>query len=238
MVSLLFWLLDDVYLFHYTHNYFLITSLLIVNIPDGFLQTYMMNAVHVRLFCVITAAVAAEDAEINKMTRNLASLQLQDMGIRKIFRFLKSSDVSWFLTVGDCFFMVFYTKWSVMFTCLKSEQLLILQYKRFKHILLCVGLKVAFEVWWYNFTWAVVICYLLLQAVCSVLVLHDDFSRNIPAAKKELATLNRFSTPLGRLFCMKRVVTALTRPLKHCGKTDRKLFVSDQDFCPLQKQKL
>ncbi|XP_025115777.1 ankyrin repeat domain-containing protein 27-like isoform X1 [Pomacea canaliculata] len=107
-------------------------------------ETYMMNAVHVRLFCVITAAVAAEDAEINKMTRNLASLQLQDMGIRKIF------------------------------------------------------------------------------------------SRNIPAAKKELATLNRFSTPLGRLFCMKRVVTALTRPLKHCGKTDHSTtMMTTDDFLPI-----
>ncbi|CAL1535488.1 unnamed protein product, partial [Lymnaea stagnalis] len=38
-------------------------------------ETYMMNAVHKRLFRVITATVAAQDAELNKITRNLIDLQ-------------------------------------------------------------------------------------------------------------------------------------------------------------------
>ena len=55
-------------------------------LPVLLFQTYLMNAVHTHLFRVLTAMVASEDAEINKMTRNLSSLQLQDLGIRKIFR--------------------------------------------------------------------------------------------------------------------------------------------------------
>lgn len=107
-------------------------------------ETYLMNAIHVRLFRVVTALMADEDSEINKMTRNLTSLQLQDIGIRKIF------------------------------------------------------------------------------------------SRNIPPAKKELAGLNRFSTPMGRLFCIKRVVTALTRPLKQSGKTDDSTaMMTTDDFLPI-----
>ncbi|RUS73473.1 hypothetical protein EGW08_018771, partial [Elysia chlorotica] len=38
-------------------------------------ETYMMNAVHKHLFGVITATMAGEDAEINKITRNLVDLQ-------------------------------------------------------------------------------------------------------------------------------------------------------------------
>ncbi|KAL8590034.1 hypothetical protein ACOMHN_007059 [Nucella lapillus] len=107
-------------------------------------ETYLMNAIHIRLFRVVTALMADEDSEINKMTRNLTSLQLQDIGIRKIF------------------------------------------------------------------------------------------SRNIPPAKKELAALNRFSTPMGRLFCVKRVVTALTRPLKQAGQTDDSTaLMTTDDFLPI-----
>ncbi|XP_076470280.1 ankyrin repeat domain-containing protein 27-like isoform X2 [Babylonia areolata] len=107
-------------------------------------ETYMMNSVHTRLFRVVTALMANEDSEINKMTRNLSSLQLQDIGIRKIF------------------------------------------------------------------------------------------SQNLPPAKKELAGLNRFSSPMGRLFCIKRVVTALTRPLKQSGKSDDSTaMMTTDDFLPI-----
>lgn len=41
-----------------------------------------------------------------------------------------------------------------------------------------------------------------------------EYEENLPAARKELSRLNQFSTPLGRLGCLKRVVTALTRPIK------------------------
>ena len=43
---------------------------------------------------------------------------------------------------------------------------------------------------------------------------RKEFEENLPQAKIELAKLNKFSTPLGRLFCMKKVVSALTKPLK------------------------
>ena len=49
-------------------------------------QTYMMNGVHNHLFRVLTAIMSNEDAEINKVTRNLAHLRIQDLGIRKIFK--------------------------------------------------------------------------------------------------------------------------------------------------------
>ena len=54
----------------------------------------------------------------------------------------------------------------------------------------------------------------------SLLFSYISFSQNIPPAKKELAGLNRFSTPMGRLFCIKRVVTALTRPLKSASSNE------------------
>ncbi|GFR93806.1 ankyrin repeat domain-containing protein 27 [Elysia marginata] len=99
-------------------------------------ETYMMNAVHKQLFRVITATMANEDAEINKITRNLVDLQLSDLGIRKIF------------------------------------------------------------------------------------------SQNMIPAKKELGLLNRYSTPMGRLFCIKRVVAALTKPPREVKKEKRKDSVS------------
>lgn len=52
---------------------------------------------------------------------------------------------------------------------------------------------------------------------CTWFFLNDYiscFSKNIPAAKRELSKLNKYSTPLGKLFCVKRVVNALTKPPK------------------------
>ncbi|KAL4234793.1 Ankyrin repeat domain-containing protein 27 [Mactra antiquata] len=57
----------------------------------------------------------------------------------------------------------------------------------------------------------------MTRNLCDIRLHHLDvrreFEENIPMARKELARLNQFSTPLGRTFCMKRVVTALTKPL-------------------------
>ncbi|GFO47363.1 ankyrin repeat domain-containing protein 27, partial [Plakobranchus ocellatus] len=109
-------------------------------------ETYMMNAVHRRLFRVITATMAAEDAEINKITRNLVDLQISDLGIRKIF------------------------------------------------------------------------------------------SQNMIPAKKELGLLNRYSTPMGRLFCIKRVVAALTKPPKEVSKEKKKdtvAMMTTDDLLPI-----
>ena len=41
-----------------------------------------------------------------------------------------------------------------------------------------------------------------------------EYEENLPAAWKELSMLNQYSTPLGRLMCLKRVIAALTRPIK------------------------
>ncbi|XP_059150354.1 ankyrin repeat domain-containing protein 27-like [Physella acuta] len=109
-------------------------------------ETYMMNAVHKRLFRVITATMAAQDSELNKLTRNLVDLQLSDLGIRKIF------------------------------------------------------------------------------------------SQNILPAKKELSQLNRYSTPVGRLFCIKRVVSALTKPPKSMNKDNIKdtvVMMTSDDLLPI-----
>jgi len=43
---------------------------------------------------------------------------------------------------------------------------------------------------------------------------RPEYDQNLPAARKELEMLNYYSTPLGRLLCLKRVVTALTRMIK------------------------
>lgn len=43
---------------------------------------------------------------------------------------------------------------------------------------------------------------------------RSEYEENLPAARKELSKLNQYSTPLGRLGCLKRVVTALTRPIR------------------------
>jgi hypothetical protein len=43
--------------------------------------------------------------------------------------------------------------------------------------------------------------------------IRSEFEENLPYAKKEVSRLNQFSTPLGRVLCLKRVVTALTKPL-------------------------
>ncbi|BFZ13244.1 hypothetical protein BsWGS_16283 [Bradybaena similaris] len=109
-------------------------------------ETYLMNSVHKHLFRVITTTMAGQDAEINKITRNLVHLQFSDLGIRKIF------------------------------------------------------------------------------------------SQNIPGAKKELNLLNRYSTPVGRLFCLKRVVAALTKPPKSSGKESSKetvAMMTTDDLLPI-----
>lgn len=60
------------------------------------------------------------------------------------------------------------------------------------------------------------------------------FNQNIPPAKKELSSLNKYCTPVGRLLCMKRVVTALTRPPKQIesgqGSTE---MMSTDDLLPI-----
>ncbi|XP_067652042.1 ankyrin repeat domain-containing protein 27-like [Haliotis asinina] len=106
-------------------------------------ETYYMHAVFRKLFRVVTACVGSEDADMNKMTRNLTDLTLQDLGIKKIF------------------------------------------------------------------------------------------SKNVSLAKVELSRLNNFTTPVGRLFCVKRMVAALTKPRKGSGPTAADDLMTTDDFLPI-----
>ena len=45
-----------------------------------------MSSVHKDLFRVIAAVMSSSDAELNKTTRNIVQLQLDDLGIRDVFR--------------------------------------------------------------------------------------------------------------------------------------------------------
>ncbi|XP_064640281.1 ankyrin repeat domain-containing protein 27-like [Lineus longissimus] len=87
-------------------------------------ETYVMHGVYRKVFKGISACVSTKDAKLNKLTRNLAQLQLRDLGVR------------------------------------------------------------------------------------------PEFCINIPRAKRELSNLTRYSTPLGKLFCIRRVIMALMQPSK------------------------
>ncbi|XP_021373839.1 ankyrin repeat domain-containing protein 27-like isoform X2 [Mizuhopecten yessoensis] len=64
--------------------------------------------------------------------------------------------------------------------------------------------------------------------------IRSEFVRNIVSAKKELVRINKFSTPMGRLSCLKRVVTNLSKPLsQNNGETNDPLIMSTDDFLPI-----
>lgn len=48
--------------------------------------------------------------------------------------------------------------------------------------------------------------------------IRSEFVQNIMSAKKELVRINKFSTPMGRLSCLKRVVTNLSKPRTKNGE--------------------
>lgn len=48
--------------------------------------------------------------------------------------------------------------------------------------------------------------------------IRQEFMYNIKQAKKELQTLNKYGSPLGRLLCLKRVVSHLSTPIKNTQK--------------------
>lgn len=48
--------------------------------------------------------------------------------------------------------------------------------------------------------------------------IRQEFMYNIKQAKKELQTLNKYGSPLGRLLCLKRVVSHLSTPIKNTNK--------------------
>ncbi|XP_052817656.1 ankyrin repeat domain-containing protein 27-like isoform X2 [Mya arenaria] len=61
---------------------------------------------------------------------------------------------------------------------------------------------------------------------------RPEYDQNLPAARKELSMLNQYSTPLGRLLCLKRVITALLRPIKG-QENDGSLMITTDDLLPL-----
>jgi len=49
-------------------------------------QTYINDKLFADLFKYICTAVASEDAQLNKINRNLSQIQLKDLGIVSEFR--------------------------------------------------------------------------------------------------------------------------------------------------------
>ena len=52
-----------------------------------YLQTYINHTIYNDLFKYICTAMAAEDAKLNKINRNLSQIQLKDLGIVSEFRY-------------------------------------------------------------------------------------------------------------------------------------------------------
>lgn len=63
--------------------------------------------------------------------------------------------------------------------------------------------------------------------------IRQEFMYNIKQAKKELQTLNKYGSPLGRLLCLKRVVSHLSTPIKKTHKKDQSLMLTTDEFLPI-----
>ncbi|XP_055997855.1 ankyrin repeat domain-containing protein 27-like isoform X5 [Ostrea edulis] len=62
---------------------------------------------------------------------------------------------------------------------------------------------------------------------------RQEFMANIRLARKELQAINKFCTPLGRLLCLKRVVSHLSTPTKDTNKKDAPLMLTTDEFLPI-----
>ncbi|XP_071507715.1 ankyrin repeat domain-containing protein 27-like [Diadema antillarum] len=107
------------------------------------METYIMNAVYTKVFKAVSQFYAAEDANLNKITRNLSELQVKDVGVRA------------------------------------------------------------------------------------------EFTTNVPRARRELSTLNKFSTPLGKMQCLRRTVLAITRQGFRGKIIENSKAMSSDDLLPL-----
>ncbi|KAI0228652.1 Ankyrin repeat domain-containing protein 27 [Lamellibrachia satsuma] len=58
-------------------------------------------------------------------------------------------------------------------------------------------------------------------------------SRNIPRARKELAYLMSYSTPLGKLNCLKRAVRTLMQPVQRANHAGTPLALTTDDLLPM-----
>ncbi|XP_063442777.1 ankyrin repeat domain-containing protein 27-like [Mytilus trossulus] len=61
----------------------------------------------------------------------------------------------------------------------------------------------------------------------------SDFISNIVPARKELVRLNSYSTPFGRMKCLKRVVSVLCRPPKRKNSVEESIVITTDDFLPM-----
>lgn len=57
-------------------------------------------------------------------------------------------------------------------------------------------------------------CNVDLFFVFMLFIYFHGFSANLPAARKEITRLNKYSTPMGKLYCIQRVIAALMRSHK------------------------
>ncbi|KAK2175884.1 hypothetical protein NP493_697g01034 [Ridgeia piscesae] len=95
----------------------------------------------------------------------------------------------------------------------------------------------------------------LFAGICSCLAAHDEqlnkitrnlhelqlrdvgvrleFCRNIPRARKELGYLMSYSTPLGKLNCLKRAVRSLMQPVQRANQTGNPLALTTDDLLPM-----
>lgn len=107
------------------------------------METYIMNGIYTKVFKAVSQFYAVEDANLNKITRNLSELQVKDVGVR------------------------------------------------------------------------------------------SEFTTNVPRARREMSTINKFSTPLGKMQCLRRTVLAITQQGFRGKINDSARAMSSDDLLPL-----
>nr|XP_054769582.1 ankyrin repeat domain-containing protein 27-like [Lytechinus pictus] len=107
------------------------------------METYIMNGIYTKVFKAVSQFYAVEDANLNKITRNLSELQVKDVGVRL------------------------------------------------------------------------------------------EFTTNVPRARREMSTINKFSTPLGKMQCLRRTVLAITQQGFRGKINDGARAMSSDDLLPL-----
>ncbi|XP_077982816.1 ankyrin repeat domain-containing protein 27-like [Glandiceps talaboti] len=107
------------------------------------METYVMNGVFKKVFKAVSTFYAREDANLNKINRNLAELQLKDLGIRA------------------------------------------------------------------------------------------QFTQNVPRARRELSDLNKYSTPLEKLYCLRRTIMTITHASLRRRKNTLISPITTDDLLPI-----
>ena len=67
--------------------------------------------------------------------------------------------------------------------------------------------------------------------------IRQEFMYNIKLAKKELQTINKFASPLGRLLCIKRVVSHLSHPIKYTQNKGKYGYLFVMSVCFLIRKR-